>query len=279
MQYEKKIFLLKNYASNEIFATILVQYNFDEIFVDVYRTSVCEDFTHLFMFNSKEGGFFLLDTDSLRFKSHFFPCHFALLKIDNNTHQIVCSDIDIRFVVNFYELLGDALEVFLNNQKVVSQEEKETLFNDNEKEKLLFEGEQNQENICEQKNMICDFEIGCFETEESKNTYFERNKESFNKLLSLGQDETLLNDMFGNSKWRRIFVKNRFYVFGVIYNKNSATPKFIGVGIPVVSKGLGEEKIKLCTQFFPAKNDDPDGFGFYLGFKDANTGKNVNFGL
>lgn len=242
MRYGKKIFLLKD--NNRVNAVVCLECNFNTLEVSIDETKNCKMYTHFLIFNQNSAILCQKNTKIVNFESICDELHVAFLNRNiQNDYDFICCDLPS--IDNFNELIKRAKV----NDDFAGKVANEKLYNFNE---------------------FVHPNLG-----NNGMSYFELNKDKLLSLLKSGDEEKILNQKFKCSCWRKICVNGAFYVFGIIYKNNK--PIILGVGMPVISKKLVNEKLSKFTTFFPARESVENGFGYYIGFKDLITGKNIEF--
>ncbi len=108
----------------------------------------------------------------------------------------------------------------------------------------------------------------------ARGEYFYRAmKGEIDKLLSTYPAEQTLESVVENSRWVKInYGGEKFYVFGVIYQKD--TPQYICYGVPTKTNKKPPESLKGLASFIPASADGGSE-GFWVMYQDAATGASV----
>lgn len=103
--------------------------------------------------------------------------------------------------------------------------------------------------------------------------FYERMKGEIENLLSAYPAEETLEKVVENSRWVKInYGGEKFYVFGLIYRKN--TPQYICYGVPTKNNRRPPESLKGLASFIPASADGGSE-GFWVMYQDAATGASV----
>ena len=103
--------------------------------------------------------------------------------------------------------------------------------------------------------------------------FYKRMKGEIDKLLTTYPAENSLESVVENSRWVKInYGGEKFYVFGIIYNKN--TPQYICYGVPTKTNKRPPESLKGLATFIPASADGGSE-GFWVMYQDAATGASV----
>lgn len=103
--------------------------------------------------------------------------------------------------------------------------------------------------------------------------FYERMKGEIENLLSTYPAEETLEKVVENSRWVKInYGGEKFYVFGLIYRKN--TPQYICYGVPTKNNRRPPESLKGLASFIPASADGGSE-GFWVMYQDAATGASV----
>jgi len=252
MKYKKTIKLAKDYkGEGSIVASVFFEYNFDKLYIEICPINNCNLYTHLLIFNEKNAKLCEKCNNIVTISWVEDYCDIALINI--NTRGVVGSTIDTNEVHNFREVMKNSFAAYLNEKKMSMCESRDM--------------EDTGGGVMTGEQMSFGEEIYC----PRKRNYLD--KEKIDRLLSKGQTEKYLMKRFANSMWRKIYVAGNYYVFGVIYK--SGEPEYVGVGVPVITRESISENLKKFTDFFPARENNPLGFGYYLGFKDVKSGENV----
>ena len=103
--------------------------------------------------------------------------------------------------------------------------------------------------------------------------FYKRMKGEIDKLLATYPAENALETVVENSRWVRItYGGEKFYVFGVIYEKN--TPQYICYGVPTKTNKRPPESLKGLATFIPASAEGGSE-GYWVMYQDASTGASV----
>ncbi|MDE5943248.1 MAG: hypothetical protein K2H30_03465 [Clostridia bacterium] len=103
--------------------------------------------------------------------------------------------------------------------------------------------------------------------------FYQRMKGEIDKLLSTYPAEETLENVVENSRWVKInYGGEKFYVFGIIYQKS--TPQYICYGVPTKTNRRPPESLKGMASFIPSSADGGNE-GFWVMYQDAMTGASV----
>ena len=102
--------------------------------------------------------------------------------------------------------------------------------------------------------------------------YYKHIEKNLKSVLINYPKELVLENLFAPSSWAKAEIDGKMIVVGVVYKND--VPIKIGVGFPSLKKEK-EEINKKCgkLKFYPVS--PKSNFGYYLNFKDANTGKDI----
>lgn len=291
MEYKKIIKLAKDYKNKEtsIVASVFQELNFDKIYLEVCSTINCNLYSHIFIFNQKSALFVEKCQNIITLDWCDGVAEIALINL--NQRKIVGSTVNVFDYNNFELLLKNALYDYLHNKKLgkcqqinMSNSTSLKLRSENRKGNKIFEKiyidklgsnleTSKKDEFIEKQEYLKKLSLSS-EGIHNK-SFYDLNK--INKIMKLGEEEKILNAKFKNSTWRKLYIKNLYYVFGIIFKNNK--PKYLGVGVPVITRSQIGENLKKFTTFYPAREHIGNGFGFYLGFKDIETGENVRLSI
>ncbi|MDE7453796.1 MAG: hypothetical protein K2N22_05240 [Clostridia bacterium] len=103
--------------------------------------------------------------------------------------------------------------------------------------------------------------------------FYKTMKGEIDKLLSTYPAENNLEKVVENSRWVKIsYGGDKFYVFGIIYQKD--TPQYICYGVPTDDSKKPPESLKGLATFIPASAEGATE-GFWVMYQDAATGASV----
>lgn len=103
--------------------------------------------------------------------------------------------------------------------------------------------------------------------------FYQAMKGEIESLLSTYPAEDTLEKVVENSRWVKInYGGEKFYVFGVIYQKN--TPQYICYGVPTTNNRRPPESLRGLASFIPASAEGGNE-GFWVMYQDAATGASV----
>lgn len=113
------------------------------------------------------------------------------------------------------------------------------------------------------------------EEEKKENTFYNEIKKQIDKLFEENPTEQYLENMLPNSKWVKVSVddEGNFYVLGLIYEEEEL--KYICYGVPGVYQPSPPRQLSGFPVWFALDNDNPQGFGYWLSYQDAQTGESV----
>ena len=103
--------------------------------------------------------------------------------------------------------------------------------------------------------------------------FYERMKHEIEGVLGAYPADEALESMVENSRWVRIaYSDGKFYVFGVIYDKEK-TPQYICYGVPSKQSKKPPESLAGLASFIPSSPEA--NAGYWVMYQDASTGASV----
>ena len=183
---------------------------------------------------------------------------------------------------NYYEIDSEI------KQKIrsIKESESENLFFKNEyadnpnqktpkEECTFFNGAENEKDTCSCKE-IESLESGALDESFYGENYYLTVKDELEQIFFSYEREENLEKIFKGSKWAKIYYsKERFYVVGLVYEKDKE--KYICYGVPSKYKKSPPKELEGYSSFIPLSVFDMFGDGFFIMFQDAKTGKCVHF--
>ena len=162
---------------------------------------------------------------------------------------------------------------------------------DSDNENLLFENEfaDNSSEKKEEEELFWGFgtkdekdacfsqKIECIEPlEEINSNYYDSVKDELEQIFYTHSSEENLEKIFSQSRWAKIYyLKDKFYVVGLIYEKNKE--KYICYGVPSKYSTVPPKELEGYASFIPLSVFDMFGDGYFIMFQDVKTGKCVHF--
>lgn len=125
-------------------------------------------------------------------------------------------------------------------------------------------------------------ENGNNEIEESENleeelddNFFSTIKNQVEELLNNYEQELALETIIPNSKFVKVDYEQNgdYYIFGVIYEDDKI--KYVVYGLPGEYGIKPEDEYSSFYQWLPLNSDNPEGFGYYLMYQDAQNGEAI----
>ncbi len=128
------------------------------------------------------------------------------------------------------------------------------------------------ENVKEEKTIDVSEEA---EQKEEK-AFYEKLRPQIEKLFEKNPQEKSLEKIIPNSKWIKVEYEDEgdFYVFGLLYDKDQQV-KYVCYGVPAVYDEQAPEELSGEPIWTPLDKENEKGFGFWLTYQDAETGKPV----
>ena len=175
-------------------------------------------------------------------------------KANSNFNKFIKSTND--YVVNYetdeeFENLKQEANYFINKAKELYNQNEQTLPENNKPEQKS------------PKNA-------------KKTTFFDKIKEDFNFLYSVGEEDYLLTRKFKNSVWRKVVIGEEVYILGKIYAgrviDSGETPSFVAIAVPTTLEGANlNNPLGSQAKFYHA--NIYDSFGFSILIENAESGK------
>ncbi len=110
------------------------------------------------------------------------------------------------------------------------------------------------------------------EVEGRKMTFYEKNKESIDKLFSVGEREETLQSLLPQTKWVKVsYDESRHYIVGLI----GESPDYICYGLPGVYSSRPPIAESGYTQWLPISVREPHGKGYWILYQCAKTGETI----
>lgn len=137
--------------------------------------------------------------------------------------------------------------------------------------KYFYENQKNEKNT-QNLNMASNFEV----EKEEKILFFDKLKPQIDKLFEKNPMENNLQKIIPDSKWVKIEYEDDgdFYVFGLLYDKNSNV-KYVCYGVPAVYEEEPPKELSGFPIWTPLDKENQRGFGYWLTYQDAETGEPV----
>lgn len=152
---------------------------------------------------------------------------------------------------------------YANNPNQKAQKEERTFFDGDEDEKDACFGKQNKDLANELIGDDCE-------------NYYLTVKDELEQIFFSYEREENLEKVFKGSKWAKIYyVKDKFYVVGLVYEKDKE--KYICYGVPSKYKKAPPKELEGYSSFIPLSVFDMFGDGYFIMFQDAKTGTCVHF--
>ncbi len=113
------------------------------------------------------------------------------------------------------------------------------------------------------------------EENETEKTFFEQIKPQIDELFLKNSREEYLQNLIPNSKWVKVDYDSQgdYYILGLIYEEESLV--YVVYGVPGVYSSLPPKEIAGKPVWFPLDNENPESFGYWLSYQDANTGESI----
>ena len=110
------------------------------------------------------------------------------------------------------------------------------------------------------------------EVEGRKMTFYEKNKESIDRLFSEGEREEMLQALLPQTKWVKVsYDESRHYIVGLV----GETPDYICYGLPGVYSSHPPIAESGYTQWLPISVREPHGKGYWVLYQCAKTGETI----
>lgn len=135
------------------------------------------------------------------------------------------------------------------------------------------------ENNFENKNLVLSNEENIEDVEENndtaqKNNFYQEMKAHLDKIFEEGEEESYLESLIGQSKWVKVKLsKGEYYVVGIIWEDDEI--KYICYGVPGVYDKQPPKELSGFPVWFPLDKENPNGFGYWLSYQDAESGESV----
>ncbi len=110
--------------------------------------------------------------------------------------------------------------------------------------------------------------------EENKSFYLDM-KGQIDNLFANNPTEDYLQNLIPNSKWVKVGLENDedYYVLGLIYDNEKLL--YISYGVPGVYQKIPPRELSGFPVWFPLDEKNPQGFGYWLSYQDAESGESV----
>lgn len=187
------------------------------------------------------------------------------IQINNNIDNIIHKEEkDLKIATNFIE------KVYSETKKddYESDEYIENLVTQNlRKENFIEEYESFNEEIVEENVKE--------ETSDNKSEFFASIESQIDELLTTYEEEKALEEIIPNSKFVKVDLEKNgnFYIFGVIYEDKNI--KYIVYGLPGEYSVKPDDEYSKFYQWLPLNQENPEGYGYYLMYQDANNGNQI----
>ncbi|MBO5394487.1 MAG: hypothetical protein J6A28_01090 [Clostridia bacterium] len=111
--------------------------------------------------------------------------------------------------------------------------------------------------------------------QEKINAFYSEIKKQIDDLFDNNPEEEYLASMLPNSKWVKVKVDEfgNYYVIGLIYEQESL--KYICYGVPGVFQEIPPRQLSGFPVWFPLDEHNPQSFGYWLSYQDADSGESV----
>lgn len=111
--------------------------------------------------------------------------------------------------------------------------------------------------------------------EDSDDSFFSTIKNQVDELLNNYEQELALETIIPNSKFVKVDYEQNgdYYIFGVIYEDDKI--KYVVYGLPGEYGIKPEDEYSSFYQWLPLNSDNPEGFGYYLMYQDAQNGEAI----
>lgn len=111
--------------------------------------------------------------------------------------------------------------------------------------------------------------------EDSDDSFFSTIKNQVDELLNNYEQELALETIIPNSKFVKVDYEQNgdYYIFGVIYENDKI--KYVVYGLPGEYGIKPEDEYSSFYQWLPLNVDNPEGFGYYLMYQDAQNGEAI----
>lgn len=164
--------------------------------------------------------------------------------------------------------LNEEKENKIENLNVENADEFET---DEEIENIIdnslskMDLDETEENVSEDNSSL----------DETDDTFFSTIKNQVDELLNNYEQELALEAIIPNSKFVKVDYEQNgdYYIFGVIYENDKI--KYVVYGLPGEFGVKPEDEYSNFYQWLPLNADNPEGFGYYLMYQDAQNGEAI----
>lgn len=111
--------------------------------------------------------------------------------------------------------------------------------------------------------------------EDSDDSFFSTIKNQVDELLNNYEQELALETIIPNSKFVKVDYERNgdYYIFGVIYEDDKI--KYVVYGLPGEFGIKPEDDYTEYYQWLPLSSENPEGFGYYLMYQDAQNGEAI----
>lgn len=111
--------------------------------------------------------------------------------------------------------------------------------------------------------------------EEPDDNFFSTIKNQVDELLNNYEQELALETIIPNSKFVKVDYEQNgdYYIFGVIYDDDKI--KYVVYGLPGEYGIKPEDDYAEYYQWLPLNSENPEGFGYYLMYQDAQNGEAI----
>lgn len=217
-----------------------------------------------------------------------FSTSCALMNIaGGNAKPILYGSTTAKTMTESEERLISSLNI-LDEVLDINKVEKEL----NEKEIYLEGQEEVDEIIDKELNTNCDGKCAnckyreAFYINEEENTsvrqeekFIEQIQDQLQILFNQYPEEDVLTKIFPNSKWVKIDYEDngQYYVLGVIYENDII--KYVCYGIPGEYSQNPPEELKGFSKWLPIDTQNPNGFGYWISYQDAESGDNIEMNI
>lgn len=145
----------------------------------------------------------------------------------------------------------------------------------NNENNLNFENDyNNNNNFSEFNNNLYAKENENYNT-NNKSEFFASIESQIDELLNTYEEEKALEEIIPSSKFVKVDLEKNgnFYIFGVIYENKDI--KYIVYGLPGEFCVKPDDEYSKFYQWLPLNQDNPEGYGYYLMYQDANNGNQI----
>lgn len=113
------------------------------------------------------------------------------------------------------------------------------------------------------------------ENNQTAHTFYDEMKGQIDVLFKNNPSEEYLEKLLPNSKWVKVSLEESedYYVLGLIYEDERLL--YICYGVPGVYQKEAPRELSGYPTWFPLDEDNPQGFGYWLTYQDADSGESV----